>query len=141
MVDRLVPMLDPMLDHTLEPPRPVRRMEVMTGPGQRRRWSSDQKARILEEATAAGAIVSEVARRHGIAPQHLFTWRRQGQQRAVESHPALAPVVVAPDLLPTRMSDPAGVIGIAVAGAVIRVPPGVDGPTLVTILQALKIRP
>ena len=63
-----------MFDHMLEPPRAVRRLEVITGAGGRRRWSADEKARILEEAMAPGAVVSEVARRHGMSPQHLFTW-------------------------------------------------------------------
>ena len=59
-----------MVDHMLEPPRPVRRLEVITGAGGRRRWSADEKARILEEAMAPGAVVSEVARRNGMSPQH-----------------------------------------------------------------------
>jgi transposase len=77
-----VSMVDPML----EPPRPVRRLEVITGAGGRRRWSADEKARILEEAMAPGAVVSEVARRNGLSPQHLFTWRRQAKREA-DNHP------------------------------------------------------
>ncbi len=42
----------------------------------RRRWSKDEKARIVEETLAPGAVVSEVARRHGVAQGLLFTWRR-----------------------------------------------------------------
>jgi transposase len=42
----------------------------------RRRWSRDEKARIVEETLAPGAVVSEVARRHGVAQSLLFTWRR-----------------------------------------------------------------
>ena len=42
----------------------------------RRRWSKDEKARIVEETLAPGAVVSEVARRHGVAQSLLFTWRR-----------------------------------------------------------------
>ena len=72
--------------HMLEPPRPVRRLEVITGASGRRRWSADEKARILEETTAPGAVVSEVARRNGMSPQHLFTWRRQARREA-DDHP------------------------------------------------------
>jgi transposase len=36
----------------------------------------DDKARIVEETSAPGAVVSEVARRHGLTPQQLFGWRR-----------------------------------------------------------------
>jgi transposase len=56
-----------MLDHTPEP-EIVRRPEVITGTGQRRRFSKDDKARIVEETLAPGAVVSEVARRHGLSP-------------------------------------------------------------------------
>ncbi|PVE20598.1 IS66 family insertion sequence hypothetical protein [Microvirga sp. KLBC 81] len=128
-----------MFDHMLEPPRPVRRLEVITGSGGRRRWSADEKARILEEALAPGAIVSEVARRHGMSPQHLFTWRRQAKREAGDHPLAFTPVVVAPD---TPQSIPAAcreaVIEIVVEGAVIRVPHSVDGATLTTVLQTLK---
>src|SRR5215207_879976 len=128
-----------MLDHMLEPPRPVRRLEEITGTGGRRLWSADEKARILEEAMAPGTVVSKVARRNGLSPQHLFTWRRQAKCEA-DNHPlAFTPVVVAPD---TPQSTPPAsreaVIEIAVAGAVIRVPSGADGATLALVLQALK---
>ena len=128
-----------MVDHMLEPPRAVRRLEVITGAGGRWRWSADEKARILEEAMAPGAVVSEVARRNGLSPQHLFTWRRQAKCEA-DNHPlAFTPVVVAPD---TPQSTPPAsreaVIEVAVAGAVIRVPSGADGATLALVLQALK---
>ena len=47
----------------------VRRIEVITGTGRRRRWSSDDRVRILLESLKPGANVSEVARRHGLSPQ------------------------------------------------------------------------
>lgn len=56
------------LDHRLEPEGSVRRLEVLTGALGRRRWSVDDRARILEETLVPGAVVSEVARRHA--------WRR-----------------------------------------------------------------
>lgn len=65
-----------MVEHMVEPLRIARRVEVITGVGGRRRWSAAEKARITEEAMAPGAVVSEIARRHGMSPQHLFTWRR-----------------------------------------------------------------
>jgi transposase len=69
-----------MLDHKLKSePEPVHRLEVITGTGRRRRFSDDDKARIVEETLALGAVVSEVARRHGLSPQQLFGWRRQAR--------------------------------------------------------------
>jgi transposase len=54
----------------------VRRIELITGTGCRRRWSSDDKARIVEESLEPGGNVSEVARRNGLSPQQLFAWPR-----------------------------------------------------------------
>ena len=58
------------------------RVEVLGGVERRRRWSPDEKMRLVEEALVPGAKVSEVARRNGISASLLFTWRRQA--RAVE---------------------------------------------------------
>jgi transposase len=133
--DCFVSMVDPML----EPPRPVRRLDVITGVGGRRRWSADEKARILEEAMAPGAVVSDVARRNGMSPQHLFTWRRQAKREAGDPPLAFTPVVVAPEPpQPTPAAGREAVIEIVVEGVVIRVPPGVDGATLALVLHTLK---
>lgn len=64
------------LDLKLEPERAARRVEIINGIGGRRRWSADDKARIVEETLAAGAVVSDIVRRHGLTPQQLFTWCR-----------------------------------------------------------------
>ena len=56
--------------------RGFRRIEVLTGPGRRRRWSAEEKARIVAETLASGARVSEVARRWQVCSQQVFGWRR-----------------------------------------------------------------
>jgi transposase len=61
---------------------PVRRLEVFTGAGRRRRWTAEEKARIIAETCAPEASVCAVARRHGLTPQQLFAWRRDARQRA-----------------------------------------------------------
>jgi transposase len=53
-----------------------RRVEVLTGPGRRRRWLAAEKERIVEETLAPGARVSAVARRWQVCPQQVFGWRR-----------------------------------------------------------------
>ena len=55
----------------------ARRIELITGAARRRRWSNDEKARIVVESLRPGANVSEVARRNGLSPQQLFGWRRE----------------------------------------------------------------
>ena len=80
-----------------------------------------------------------MARRNGMSPQHLFTWRGQARREA-DDHPlAFTPGVVAPDVpQPTPAAGREAVIELAVEGAVIRVPRGVDGATLALVLHALK---
>src|SRR5579862_6582598 len=50
---------------------------VLPGPERRRRWTSAEKARIVEESLAPGTSVAEVARRHDIHPNLLHLWKRQ----------------------------------------------------------------
>lgn len=53
------------------------RMEIITGGGRRRRWTDEDKLRVLEEAAQPGVRLSDVARRHDILPQQIRRWRRQ----------------------------------------------------------------
>ena len=72
------------------------RVEVLGGVERRRRWSRDDKMRIIEETLAPGAVVTEIARRHGIATNLVFTWRRRARLATVASAgPRLVPVQVA----------------------------------------------
>jgi transposase len=70
------------------------RVEILGGVERRRRWSHDDKMRIVEETLLPGAKVTEVARRNGVAASVVFTWRRQA--RTVEQvGPRFAPVQIA----------------------------------------------
>ena len=81
------------------------RVELLTGAIRRRRWSADEKARIVAETLLPGARVSEVARRWQLHPQQLFGWRRdtrveKGARQAAASgmQPSFAPIVVTADV-------------------------------------------
>src|SRR6476659_3598395 len=65
-----------MVDHIVDASGPRGRVEIRSGVGRRRRWSDEVKGGIVAESFAPGAVVSEVARRHEISPQHLFAWRK-----------------------------------------------------------------
>src|SRR3981189_2406027 len=72
------------------------RVEVLGGVERRRRWSRDDKMRIIEETLAPGAVVTEIARRPGIAAGLGFTWGRRARLATVTSAgPRFVPVQVA----------------------------------------------
>ena len=139
-------MSDPEL---LPVSEPQRRLEIFTGAGRRRTWSAEAKARIVAESQAADASVCAVARRHGLTPQQLFTWRREARQRAPsaanDGTPAFVPVVLEPAATtrpkPPRRARPTPAVEIEVAGLLVRVPPGMDAATIAAVLQAAKTRP
>jgi transposase len=68
----LIPSLDRfdhMDDYALDPNAgDIRRIEVITGTGRRRRWSAETKAHIIAQSFTGEASESEVARRHGLRP-------------------------------------------------------------------------
>jgi transposase len=132
-----------MVDHKVPD---LRRVEVITGIGRRRSWPRDFKARVVAESLEPDAVISEVARRHGLKPQQLFSWRNQFRAQAPVSR-AFAPVVVeaaprAPDkTAPTASNAPAAahdLIEIVVKGTLVRIHVAVDVDTLAAVLRAVK---
>jgi transposase len=72
------------------------RVEILAGRERRRFWSDEQKRAILEEAATSGLTMADMARRHDIVPQQIYTWRRQlGLSAPVATAPTFLPVVVA----------------------------------------------
>src|SRR5262245_11058150 len=61
---------------TVSMTNPADRVEIITSVQRRRRWTASEKVRMVEETFEPGMTVSLVARRHGVAPNQLFTWRR-----------------------------------------------------------------
>jgi transposase len=118
-----------------------RRIEILTGPARRRRWSTEEKARIVAETLAPGARVSEVARRWQVCPQ-LFAWRHAARRdvaatrREPASQAAAGFVPIITEATPARSS--ARVIEVTLAGAVVRVGSGMDDTTLTAVLRAVR---
>ena len=136
----------------------ARRLEVITETGRRRWFSPDDKARVVGETLVPGAVVSEIARRHGLTPQQVFTWRRQARQLSSTQADELqfVPAVVDAER-PTAAVDPErrvvrckpkldsrarrcdpGIIEIEVDGITIRASRGADSTMIASIVQALK---
>jgi transposase len=61
------------------------RVEIITGPERRRRWSEEEKLQLVEEACRPSHSVSQVARQRGINASQLFAWRRQALAKGLVS--------------------------------------------------------
>ena len=123
-----------------------RRVEVLTGPGRRRSWSDDEKARIVAETAEPGAKVTEVARRWQVSPQQVFDWRRQARRALVSAtttaEPSFVPVVteppaLAPEAVVAPVRQPTS-IEVTLTGAVLRIVPGTDEALLTMALRAIR---
>ncbi|WP_456647440.1 MULTISPECIES: transposase [unclassified Bradyrhizobium] len=69
-----------MDDHSDDIRRPLtQRIEVYAGAG-RKQWPDDLKARIVAESLEPGAVVTDIARRHGCRPQQVHDWRRRASR-------------------------------------------------------------
>ena len=127
---------------------PIRRVEVITGVERRRDWTEEQKLSIIAESCQDGAVISDVARRHGLRPQQLFNWRNEFRKRKTGlvcgGTPAFAPVMIADDRssaapaeTPARVAD-APLIEIVLGGATVRTRGAVDAKALAAVLRAVK---
>jgi transposase len=130
-----------MVDHMLDMSEPRGRVEIQVGVGRRRRWSEGIKGRIVAESYAPGAVVAEVARRHGISPQHLFGWRKMARTGSLslpsDEAPLFVPVVAERRHCGTPAAG-AGHITIEINGTLVRAAPGVDPTWLRDVLRAVK---
>lgn len=135
---------------------PVRRFEVFTGAGRRRTWTVEEKAAIVAESYSGSDTVCGVARRYGLTPQQLFTWRRTlraglvGDVEAAAA-PLFVPAMVVPAAEPAgtdpapvrrprsrRSASGAGTIEVEIDGVTVRVGRGADARTVTAVLRALK---
>jgi transposase len=120
----------------------IERVEVITGVRRRRRWSVEEKLRIVEESYRPGVSVSAVARRHGVNANQLFTWRRLAREGRLGG-----PGGAAGDLVPVHVvAEAAGLRGVASAGVAevcfpngcrLSVETGIEGAALRRLASAL----
>ena len=132
-----------------------RRIEVLTGPGRRRRWSDEEKARIVAETLRARATVTDVTRRWAICPQQVWRWRRQSREGQLAltgdgQEPRFVPIVTAAPSADAeqaraasvgqavKRATPAPCIEIRLAGAMVRVAAETDGTLLAEVLRAIR---
>ncbi len=125
-----------------------RRLEVITGVGRRRRWSLEEKARIVAESLDPATSSSAVARRYGLHASQLFVWRRQLQRSALQRSAPSVAAVSGPGFVPVLLTEdsaaPAGTVGrmeIALGPAVVRVGADVEAAALRRVLEVVRRLP
>jgi len=126
------------------------RVEVITSIERRRRWSREEKERLVAASFEPGVSVSEVARSAGIHVSQLFRWRKDlcdrvdagsSQLVPVEIVPAFVPPAVEAPAPPSRRSRKSGIIEIELGGGRrVRVDRDVDAEALRRVLDALGSR-
>ena len=116
-----------------------RRVEVLSGLPRRRRWSAAEKASIVAESLVPGAVARQVALGHGLHANQLYSWRRAlaGANAAETMSCGFVPVALSQPGS-GRPALPAGGVAIEIAGAVVRVSPGVGMDFLRAVLAVVK---
>lgn len=128
----------------------LRQQELDRGQGerrQRRRWSTEQKRRIVAETFESGASVSLVARRHDLNTNTLFTWRRDATRAAgamIEAAPRFVPARIGAEAAAIARQpggDGAGRMEIVLPGGVrVIVAADFDATALGRVVQVLSRR-
>ena len=117
------------------------RVEVITGPERRRRWTEEQKRAIVSASMEPGAVVADVARRAEVGADQIYRWRQQ-----LARSERFAQVLIAPPELPAAKAaneaacaDP--VIEIEFAGKTrVRIPASIPVPLAASVIKMLARR-
>jgi len=113
------------------------RSEVLSGPERRRRWTLEQKTRIVAESLAPDAVAREGARRHGVHPNQRYGWRREVRENALAQQTDFVPVAVATEPTRRRPGD-VSVIELRIGDAEMRIGPDVDPTAIRAAIRALR---
>jgi transposase len=119
----------------------VRRRGEVTGVVRRRRWSDGAKGRIVAEAIAPGAVISDVARRHDLVPQHLWNWIKAAREGRFalpgDGLPAFVPVVSEASGHDPAQDVRSASIELVIGAVTVRVPAGAEARDVEAILRAI----
>ena len=116
-------------------------MTLITGDERRRRWSDDDRARILSEIETRSAVVAEVARREDICTIPVYKWRREARKSACASAPGFAHVVIetsSASLVSPPIAGASDVIVVEVNSARVRIGAGAPSALIAATLKALR---
>jgi transposase len=117
------------------------RMTLITGAERRRRWSMDDRARILAAIAEPGAVVADVARREDVCTSLIYKWRRTAL-RGVSSTCGFSPVIIeAAPTAPAMSSAPdmaSGVVEVELKDVRVKIGAGAPSAVIIATLRALR---
>jgi transposase len=96
-----------------------------------------EKAAIVAESLAPGAVTSTIALRYGLHRNQLYGWRREFRS-AVVADDGVPTSEFVPIVAESRTGSGAAVIEIEIGSALVRVAPGVELAFLGEVLRLLK---
>ena len=119
------------------------RVTVISGAERRRRWSDEDRARILAAISEPGAVIAQVARREDVCTSLVFKWRREMREAVEADASGFAPVVIepAPAVAPSSISpshSASAIIEVELKDARVRIHAGAPPSAIAAALKALR---
>ncbi len=120
------------------------RMTLITGGERRRRWSEEDRSRILAAISEPGAVVADVARREDICTSLVYKWRRAARREESATTFGFSPVIIEAAPAPTMSRDLARqeaasvVIEVELKEVRVRIGAGASSSVIAATLKALR---
>ena len=120
------------------------RMTLITGGERRRRWSEEDRSRILAAISEPGAVVADVARREDICTSLVYKWRRAARREESALTFGFSPVIIEAAPAPTMSRDLARqeaasvVIEVELKEVRVRIGAGAASSVIAATLKALR---
>ena len=119
----------------------ISRLEVVDT-GRRRRWTDEEKLRIVAESLSGPRMASATARRHGISRQQIFAWRRLHREGRLGGVADFVPATITPEPLAQAAEPLVGRIEIVSAnGWRIIVDQSADIASVLRLVRGLEALP
>ena len=121
-----------------------RRLEVLSGESRRRTCTDALKARLVAETLQPGVCAADLARRHGLHPQQIYTWRRQARRGQLvlqaEDAPMFVPALASEPPMKATVGAAPGEMVIEFGGFRVRIGAEVAPEHAAALAAALKAR-
>ena len=111
---------------------------LLTGPERRRRWSEDERRRILAAAFTPGAVVATVSRQFEVSTSLIYKWRQQALAGEAGAASGFAPAVMLAEPVAAAPPDTPAIIVELANGARLRIGSHASAALVTASLRALR---